>query len=201
MDTRLSTTVKNGTLVAAFYGTVAICVLVALEAARTGRVSIVVILVVNLVLAMMFTRIVGPFILTPLAISCILVGLTSIRRINARLWLLIAWTCVAVLLPIVLEWVGALPRTWQIKEGATVITSSAFESHGTSPETAALAVANLVFTLVVGGIGYAFSRKRQETQRKLFIREWHLRQLIPQNEAAPGKRPWATRLNQRVMSK
>jgi len=176
-------------------------VLVALDAARAGRPSVIAILVVNLVLALLFTRILGPFILTPLAICCMLVGITSIRRINSKGWLVVGWTAVAVLLPIVLEWVGVLPRTWETGHGAAVMQSNMFEALGTRGEMGSLVFANLVFTLVVGGVALAFSRKRQDAQRQLFVREWHLRQLIPSDGPAEPKRPWATRGDQRVISK
>jgi hypothetical protein len=46
--------------------------------------------------------------------------------------------------------------------------------------------------MVVGLVALALARKRQESQRQLFVREWHLRQLIPQGAPAE-KRAWATR--------
>ena len=184
--------VQNWVLVGAFFGTLTICLLVALDSAWKGRASLGAVLITNLALAILFSRILGPFILTPLAICCMLVGITSIRRINAQRWLVVVWTLTAVLLPIVLEWTGTLPQTWAIVKGATVVYSAMFESLGTRAEAASLVVANTVFTLVVGGVALAFSLKRQASQRELFVREWHLSQLIPHGETA-DKRPWATR--------
>nr|MBA3501628.1 hypothetical protein [Deltaproteobacteria bacterium] len=183
--------VRNWSLVAAFFGAIVVCVLVALDAARHGRPSVVSILIVNLALAVVFTRVLGPFILTPLAICCMLVGITSIRRINTQRGLVVAWTLTAVLLPIILEWVGVLPQTWATVKGATIVESGMFESVGSRVEAISLVVANTVFTLVVGSVALAFSLKRQATQRELFVREWHLRQLIPQDTSG-AKRPWAT---------
>jgi eukaryotic-like serine/threonine-protein kinase len=171
--------VRNWTLVGAFFGTVAICMLVALDAARDGRPSVLSILVCNLALALMFTRVLGPFVLTPLAICCMLVGIAAIRRINAHRWLVIGWTATAVLLPILLEWVDVLPDTWSTKGGAATMVSSMFRSVGDSGESLSLVAANLVFTLVVAAVALAFAVKRQDAQRQLYVREWHLRQLIP----------------------
>ena len=197
----LVTDVQNWSLVAAFYGVVGIAVLVALDAARAGRPSVVSILTVNLALALLFTRILGPFILTPLAICCMLVGITSIRRINSRRWLVFGWTATAVLLPIILEELHLLPQSWDLGRGVTVAFSAMFESNGSTAEAIALILANLVFTMVVGFTALAFSRKRQDSQRALFVREWHLRQLIPAAAPEQPKRRWATPLRQRVMSK
>jgi serine/threonine-protein kinase len=184
--------VQNWALVAAFFGTLTVCLLVAVDAARRGRASLVSVLAVNLAFALLFSRILGPFILTPLAICCMLVGITSIRRINERRWLVVVWTLTAVLLPIILEWTGLLPPTWSVVEGATIMQSAMFESKGTTAEAVSLVIANTVFTLVVGGVALAFSLKRQAAQRELFVREWHLRQLIPPDKPA-AKRSWATR--------
>jgi len=193
--------VKNWTIVGAFFGIIMVCVLVALEAARNGRPSVVSILVVNLALAVMFTRILGPFILTPLAICGILIAITPIRRINSKRWLVLGWTATAVLVPIILEWIGVLPKTWETARGGTVAVSSIVESVGTRVEAISLVLANLVFTLVVGLVALALARKRQESQRQLFVREWHLRQLIPQSSPVE-KRTWAARrTDQRAISK
>ncbi len=186
--------VENWGMVFGFLGTVAVAALLALDAARAGRPSVPAILIVNLVLAVLFTRILGPFILTPLAICGMLVGISAIRRINARPWLVIAWTVVAVLLPIVLEELGVLPVSWAVIHRATIAQSTMFESVGRPGEAIALIATNLVFTLIVAFVTLAFARKRQESQRELFVREWHLRHLIPQGDAAAAKRPWATKL-------
>ena len=192
--------VRNWTMLGAFYGVVLTGSLVAFDAARAGRPSIVSILVVNLALAVLFTRILGPFILTPLAIAGMLVGITSIGRINKRRWLVIGWTATAVLLPLVLEWLDVLAPSWSIDPGVTTAYSGIFEAAGTTGEAVALITANFVFTMVIALVALAFSRKRQDSQRALFVREWHLRHLIPAAPAEP-KRRWETPLHQRVMSK
>ena len=170
--------VRSWPLVGAFYGVVAICALVAYAASRTGRQPLAFVLVANLALAILFTRIAGPFVLTPLATCCILVGITAIRRINPRSALVIAWTVVAVLGPFALEAAGVLPRSWAVAPDAIVSYSTMFASSTIEGASIALVTANLVFTLVVAFVALAFSRKRQEAQRALFVREWHLRQLI-----------------------
>jgi serine/threonine-protein kinase len=183
--------VTSWAMVGAFYTSVALCVLVALRSAQTGRGPIVLILICNLGLAVMFTRIIGPFILTPLAICGILVGITAIRRINQRRWLVVTWAVSAVLAPFVLEYFGVLPRSWHIGDGSVASHSSMFTAQASSGEVFALVVANLVFTVVVGLVALAYAIKRQDMLRQLFIREWHLRQLIPDEAPKPT---WATKL-------
>ena len=105
----------------------------------------------------------------------------------------VAWTIVAVLLPIVLEWVGVMPRTWAIGEKVMVVYSTIIDSHGTRSEVVALVLANLVFTIVVALIAFAYAKKRQVSQRALFVREWHLRHLIPPGTERDAPK-WATKL-------
>jgi len=182
--------VTNWTMVGAFYGAVALALALTFESSRTGHPRVVPLLVVNLALAVLFTRIGGPFILTPLLVCAVLVGITAIPWVNQRSWLVVGWTIVAVMLPMILEWVGLLPRTWTIVDGVTMVRSTIFHARGSDgAEAIALIVTNLVFTTVVGLVALSISRRRQDAQRQLFVQTWHLRHLIPER----GKRGrWAT---------
>jgi len=92
-----------------------------------------------------------------------------------------------VMLPIVLEWVGFLPKTWQIGEGAMIVISDFVRTHGRIDELS-LVFTNLLFTMVVALMLLLVNRRRRDGQRQLFIQAWHLRQLLPH-----AKRPWITR--------
>jgi hypothetical protein len=133
---------------------------------------------INLALAILFTRIAGPFVLTPLLISCALVAMTTIPWLNARPWVVIGWTVVAVLAPIILEWIGAMPKTWAISNGRMQIMSDLIRSHGRLEEIA-LVVISVLFTIIIALLALALSRRRQTAQRALYVHAWHLRQLIP----------------------
>jgi serine/threonine-protein kinase len=177
--------VKNWALIAAFYGTIGIGMASTWSNMKSGVPSIPVILVVNLALAILFSRLVSPFVLTPLLICCTLAGITPIPWLSARRWVIVGWTCCAVLLPIILEWIHVLPTTWSISNGAMLIQSDVFQSHGRLEE-GALVLTSLVFTITVGMLSLAINRRRASSQRTLFIHAWHLRQLVP------AGRPWQT---------
>jgi hypothetical protein len=89
-------------------------------------------------------------------------------------------------LPVILEWVDVLPRTWSIKDGAMLINSDIFRTHGPREEVL-LTLVNMVFTIVVALFALSISHRRRTSQTALFIHAWHLRQLIP------NTRPWQTR--------
>nr|MDQ3365900.1 hypothetical protein [Myxococcota bacterium] len=181
--------VRNWTLVIAFYGCVGLGMLVTAHSIVYGRSRIASVLVVNLAIAVLFTRVGGPFVLTPLLICCMLVGITAIPWVHERRWLVVGWTLTAVMLPIVLEWVHVLPRSWMVVDGATIMRSTIFHPGG-NPVAGqfSLIVTNLTFTLVVALVALGLSRSRSRAERQMFTQAWHLRHLIPDPDA-PKPRP------------
>ncbi|MDB4963096.1 MAG: Serine/threonine protein kinase PrkC, regulator of stationary phase [Myxococcales bacterium] len=178
--------IKNWPMVIGFFGTLGVAALASAQFARSGRPAVPVVLLVNLMIAVLFTRIAGPFVLTPLMVCCTIVALTSIPWINQRTWVIIAWTVVAVMTPIVLEWTGILPKTWEIAGGRMTIISDVVRTTGLVDELS-LIFASLLFTLVLGMFALGISRRRRIGQQQLFVQAWHLRQLLPSS-----RRPWAT---------
>ncbi len=178
--------IKNWPVVGAFFGCVALGIAAAFHHYRAGKPSVAVTLAVNLALAILFTRVAGPFVLTPLVIAGLLVGITQIKWLNERFWVIAAWTTAAVMLPIIFEWIDLLPDTWAIANGSMVIQSDVLRSHGLFEELS-LVFTSLVFTLVVGAFALTVSRRRRLSQRALFVHAWHLRQLVPTS------RSWATK--------
>jgi serine/threonine-protein kinase len=177
--------IKNWSLLAGFYGLVSVGALSAAYFSRTGRPPAGVVLVLTLALCTVFTRLAGPFVLTPLMICCGLIALTSIAWLVERPRFVLGWALVATMLPIVLEWLGALPKTWQIEDGRMIVVSDIVRTHGRLDEVS-LVAANLLFTIVVALMLVVLNRSRREGKRKLFIQAWHLRQLLPH-----AKRRWA----------
>ena len=179
--------IKSYRLLFGFYALIAIGALFSWRHAQRGRASIPVILVSNIALALLFTRIAGPFILTPLFICGVLVSITSNPWLIKRMWAVIAWTTIAVMLPIVLERVGLLNLSWSIGDGAMLVVSDMFHTYGRAEEVA-LVIANLSFTVTVGLVALSIARGRSTAQRALLVQAWHLRQLLP------TARRWATNL-------
>ncbi len=178
--------IKNWPVVGAFFGCVALGIAASFYHYRAGKPSVAVTLSVSLALAILFTRVAGPFVLTPLVIAGLLVGITQIKWLNDRFWVVAAWTAAAVMLPIIFEWIDVLPDTWAISNGSMVIQSDVLRSHGMFEELA-LVFTSLLFTTVVGAFALTVSRRRRLSQRALFVHAWHLRQLVP------TARSWATK--------
>ena len=180
--------IKNWPMVIGFYGVAAIAALASAQFARTGKPSVAVVLAVNLALAVLWTRIAGPFVLTPLFVCCAIIAITAIPWINQRRWIVVTWTMIAVLLPIMLEWWSVLPKTWEIAGGRMTIMSDVIQTHGLFDELS-LIFATLLFTIVIGMFTLGISKRRRLGQQQLFVQAWHLRQLLPS-----AKRPWATKV-------
>jgi serine/threonine-protein kinase len=170
--------VKEWTPLIGFYGVVAIAMFTSWRSSITGDLRVGVALVTTLALAVLFTRIAGPFVLTPLLVCCALVALTPLPWLNERTWAVVGWTAAALALPLVFEATGILPSTWSLGEAGMVMTSDLVRPHGAA-DAVSLVVANSVFTLVVALLTLGISRRRRIAQRQIYVQAWHLRQLLP----------------------
>jgi hypothetical protein len=170
--------VKSWTALIAFYALLGLGAALAWRNSNRGYSSLPVTLVMTTLVALMFTRISGPFILTPVIICACLMQLAAVRQIAERLSIIGAWVFVAVLLPFVLEWTHVFDPTYEVKQGYIVSTSKIFDMR-TGVDEATLVIANLLFILAAGMVAVFISRRRMTAQRQLQIQAWHLRQLLP----------------------
>ena len=170
--------VKSWTALIAFYGLLGMGAAIAWRNSLRGYSSMPVTLVMTTLVALMFTRISGPFILTPVVICASLMQLAATRQIAERLWIIVVWVVVAVLMPIILEWFHVIDSTYQVKNGVIVSTSRIFDMR-TGLDEATLVSANFLFILAAAVVGVFISRRRMTAQRQLQIQAWHLRQLLP----------------------
>jgi hypothetical protein len=164
-----------------FWSLVAMLAVLAYSGRRTGNPRVGPSLVANLALVLVFSRLAGPFILTPIVTTGILLSFSSNPFIMARRWILLAWGTAAVLLPIALELTGVLPRTFEIVDGSIRITSD-FYRIGGGLEEGALILANCGFILIGALFALGIGTDREQTRRKLHIQAWHLRQLLPNQQ-------------------
>ncbi len=170
--------IKEWGLVLGLYGVVLVAILAAMRYRVTGRPRPVVALTVNMLLVVMFSRIAGPFVLTPLVAAAGLLAFSSMRGIIERTWIVPAWGALTVLLPIGAEYLHLFPWTWQIEDGFMVLQSNIVHSAG-APTEAALIAASVFLHVALGWFMLAVSRQRRLAQNQLFIQAWHLRQLLP----------------------
>jgi serine/threonine-protein kinase len=178
--------VKNWPALAAFYGCVGLGIMASMNHLRTGVPSMPVVLVVNLALAVLFSRVAGPFVLTPLVICASLAGITSIAWLGEHKWVAVGWAVCASMLPVVLEWIDVLPNTWGISNGAMMIQSDVFTTSGLREEVL-LTFVNTLFTVTVAMLALAISYRRRVSQNTLFVHAWHLRQLVPNTQPLPTR--------------
>ena len=178
--------VKNWEWVVMFYGVIGIGIAASVHNMKVGTPSIPVTLVVTFVLSVLFSRVAGPFVLTPLIICAGLAMMTPMPWFAHRRWVLVVWTVAAVVTPVLLEWIDVLPRTWSIDNGKMVIKSDVFQTTGLLEEIL-LVCTSVLFTITVGLLAHSLSRRRRASQVKLFVHAWHLRQLVP------DQRGWNTR--------
>ncbi len=173
--------VKSWVTLLSFYGLIVVGALVSWRNARRGTSNLVVTVTVTTLVMLMFTRVSGPFILTPIVICACLMQLAATRSFNKRLWLMLTWTIAAVMLPFVLEWTGVIHSTYAVTSGFVVSTSDVFDMRHSIDEVV-LVCANLVFIVAAALVAVYLNRRRFAAERQLQVQAWHLRQLLPKQK-------------------
>jgi serine/threonine-protein kinase len=131
--------------------------------------------------ALMFSRLVGPFVITPIMLCAIVLSASSIPWLNKRWWAVAGWSAIAVLLPILLEAAHLLTPTWRWTPDGMISHGAVFD-HGTLHPTL-LVLANLGAVLLVAAYARRIGRDRSDAQRRIFVQAWHLRHLLPKARA------------------
>jgi hypothetical protein len=135
----------------------------------------------NLALVTVFSRIAGPFILTPLLACGTAVALGSQPDLAERGWITIGWMAVALVLPIGLEIAGVLAPTWFMTSEGLVSTGTIFNGR-TSTDGVAILLGTLALAVIVGVYTLSMTRARRIAQRAAQIQAWHLNQLLPKKK-------------------
>jgi serine/threonine-protein kinase len=178
--------IKSWAALLSFYGLLALGAVVAWRNSQRGHSSIAVTLVMTMLVCVGFTRVSGPFMLTPIVTCAALMQLSAMRQLNRRMPIIVTWTVLAVMLPFVLEWTGVVHHTYGISQGAVYSASEIFDMESSFDELA-LVVGNLIFTVFAGLVAVYITRRRMDAQRAMTIQAWHLRQLLP------NEKRWQTR--------
>jgi len=135
-------------------------------------------LIVGGVIVLAFSRVLGPFVLTPVAIAGSLLPISASPWLNERPRWVIAWMLVVALAPIGLEWLGVFQSTWTMIDGGVCATSAILQGRS-SIDASMLVVVNLVTLGAVAMYGINVNRRTADANHKLFILAWHLGQLLP----------------------
>ena len=172
--------VKNWTELLAFTGLLMLGLFQSARVAATptGRSPLPITLTIVTGVVVGFSRIAGPFILTPIVVCSILMSISAIPKLHT--WRLAVWALVATLLPFVLEWTGLVQQTYKVVGGALVTTSEIFDFRD-GFDGAFLVGADVAFVIAACVVAIAITRKRVSIQRELHVRAWHLRHLLPKD--------------------
>jgi serine/threonine-protein kinase len=164
----------------------AACTLAAMQwfNSRTARIPAHAVMAGNVVLVVLFSRISGTLMLTPLLICAVLLAMGSREIVARRPSVVALWAVVAVLTPVALERLGVLAPTFAMTADGVVSAGTIIASR-TPLDLAALVGGNVAFAVLVGLYGTAITRGRFEAQRRMHVQAWHLSQLLP--ERASGR--------------
>ena len=176
--------IRRWDVVLGVFGFAVAMALATIELRRKPNRSFVEMLVyacVNSALLVMLTRLAGPFTFVPALATFMVMSMMSYPAFVARPWT--PWVLIGTIVtgfvgPIVLEQVGVLHQTWEIRNGELVSHAGALELHGTSSVTLII-VASLVTIVVAGVHGASSARASRQQQHQLVTQAWQLGQLLP----------------------
>jgi serine/threonine protein kinase len=152
---------------------------------QTGRVSPYLSMLGNFALALVWTRIASPFVLTPVMICGALIAVASHPWNQERPWTIFAWAAVTATTPLLLEYAGVLDPTWTIDHTGIHLTSTIYNFGDNLGASVAVVFANVMFIMLVGAFAYTITRNGRTASRDHHMQAWHLRNLIPEKATHP----------------
>ncbi|MBL9016040.1 MAG: hypothetical protein JNL83_17765, partial [Myxococcales bacterium] len=132
----------------------------------------------HLVVAVMFTRVAGPFVVTPILIGAILLSASTLPDMIRHRWLLVLWTLACAMVPLGLEWAGVFERSWHIDTTGMVSYGTVFLT-GHPIDAAVLVAGNIGGLLVVCVFAHLIGKDRRDAQRQMQVQLWRFQQLLP----------------------
>ncbi len=149
-------------------------------------VSVALTLGAHLLVAILFTRLAGPFLITPVFICAILLSATTLPSLIDRPLTVVTWTLLAAATPLVLEAFGVLAPSWALGSEGLVSFGTIFEI-GHTFDKVVLVTGNVMAVLVIGWFARSIGRDRRDAQRLVTVQLWRFHQLLPRaNRAASG---------------
>jgi serine/threonine protein kinase len=118
----------------------------------------------------------GPNILTP-TLASIYGVTTALAMDRRRRYLPIVLSCLAIVIPVLLERTGVIRASFTIHNGSWVVDPPMLV--GPSHQNGGLFLANIACVVVAGFIGISFRSLLSDVQRRAHVNAWQLRQLLP----------------------
>jgi eukaryotic-like serine/threonine-protein kinase len=128
----------------------------------------------------------GPFIALPGLAGVSAMGFSIGQRPRLR-WLPLALCSLSLLVPLALEFSGAIPPSYVFEGGMMCVVPRAV-AFARVPSYVFLAVVNLVLIGVAANFGVTLGAALRKAHRRMHLQSWQLRQLVP-SEAGTGDYP------------
>jgi serine/threonine-protein kinase len=170
--------IASWTALGALFAVASAMSLVMFYNARTGRVPLWLALAGHLAVVVAFSRVAGPFVLTPLLACGIAIAIGSHRAVADRPWIAITWLVTAIALPVALELAGVLAPTWRLAPDGLVSRGTMFDGRSTR-DAIGVVLGTLALAVVVGRFALSLTRAQRSAQRTAHVQAWHLGQLLP----------------------
>jgi eukaryotic-like serine/threonine-protein kinase len=151
--------------------------------ARHGTLPVFPIMVISFAFVMLFSRMTGSLMITPLVACAIVLAIGTRIEVARRPWLVGVWSVGCTLVPVLLEWLGVFAPTFAMTPGGLVFSGSVFSSR-TTADVVAIVGGTIGLTAVIGYYALAITRGRRDAQDKLLIQAWQLGQLLPRRASA-----------------
>ena len=166
-----------GSLIALFAVITTMSVIALIDARHEGM-PLWLVLFGNLAVVTLFSRVAGPFVLSPLLACGVALAVGTQRQLADKAWVSIVWLVVAIVLPIVLEVVGVLDRTWDMVPEGLVSHGTIFDGRSAT-DALGITIGTVALAIVVGLYTLSMSSARRLAQRESHIQAWHLGKLLP----------------------
>ena len=178
--------IRNWLTLGGSFGAIAAVTLLVWRAHRIGRPTPLMSLLAGFVLAVAFTRVLGPFVLTPIVIAGSLLALTASSWLSTRPLAIGAWLLAVTAVPQLLEWTGVFAPTWSMIDGG-VCSRSAILMGTTELDALELMATNLILLGLIAGYMVRINRSASDARHKVQIQAWHLGQLLPSRSASASR--------------
>jgi len=170
--------VRDWTMFAVVYAIVTVMCITAWLQARWKFIQPLIPIALNLVLTALISRLLSPWIFGPAIICVFTMTIAPVMQYWKRRLLIGGTSIVALLVPVALESLGWIDRTWWVEGGQLHIQSPVMDV--TATPTLALLIAGYTGLLIVCTMFSSETAKaRDMAHRQVEIQAWHLRQLLP----------------------
>ena len=164
----------------AFFAIVAAAAVGALVARHRGSTNIWMAMLATLAMAVAASRVAGPLMLVPVLLCGAIFVYTAHPWFSGHPLRVAGFGTVATMLPIVLEWVGVLPRTYSVEALGIETHSTVFAMTGWT-EVGALIATNVAFVLATILYAHSVNHAASVAQTRVQRQTWALRQLLPKS--------------------